>query len=67
MITLDFIKMIISNSVLLLIFVMYLVNDFYQDEIENLMIIGWIIIGFMSTIIFITFLVDLIKVLHPIW
>ncbi|CAD8069619.1 unnamed protein product [Paramecium sonneborni] len=67
MITLDFIKMIISNSVLLLIFVMYLVNDFYQDEIENLMIIGWIIISFMSTIIFITFLVDLIKVLHPIW
>ncbi|CAD8051891.1 unnamed protein product [Paramecium primaurelia] len=61
------IKQLASHFLQFIILGMYLVNDFYQDQPDVLIIIGWGIISLMSTILFMTLIIDLIKIVHPIW
>ncbi|CAD8148167.1 unnamed protein product [Paramecium octaurelia] len=60
-------KQFTSHLLQFIILGMYLVNDFYQYQADVLIIIGWNIIGLMSTILFMTLIIDLIKIIHPIW
>ncbi|CAD8069621.1 unnamed protein product [Paramecium sonneborni] len=58
-------KQLSSHIIQFIILSIYLINHFYQNDPQNLILIGWSIISLMSLILMITVIIDLFDLTYP--